>query len=75
MHATLQTHRIETTIEEDGTLTLDQLPFRAGQSVEVIILPLPTLVEQVNLYPLRGVGVRYDFPFESVSGEDWNAVR
>jgi hypothetical protein len=34
-------HHIETTLREDGILTLTGLPFRAGDAVEVIILPRP----------------------------------
>ncbi len=75
MQATRPAHRIETTIQEDGTLTLDQLPFRAGQSVEVIILPHPAPAERGNPYPLRGVRIRYDRPFEPVAGEDWNSTQ
>jgi hypothetical protein len=36
-------HRIETVLSEDGKLSLDHLPFRAGQAVEVIVLPLSQL--------------------------------
>jgi hypothetical protein len=32
-------HRIEVVLSEDGKVLLDQLPFRAGQAVEIIILP------------------------------------
>lgn len=32
-------HRTETVLLEDGKLSLDNLPFRAGQAVEVIVLP------------------------------------
>lgn len=31
-------HRIETTLTEDRKLTLDNLPFRVGDTVEVIVL-------------------------------------
>ncbi len=30
--------RIETTISQDGTLTITDLPFQAGDAVEVIVL-------------------------------------
>ncbi|HET6575835.1 MAG TPA: hypothetical protein VFG68_19695 [Fimbriiglobus sp.] len=32
-------HRTEAVLSEDGKLSLDNLPFRAGQAVEVIVLP------------------------------------
>lgn len=28
-----------------------------------------------NTYPLRGVKIRYDEPFESVAENDWNALK
>ena len=34
----MNAHRIETTIDQDGTLTLQGIPFQAGAAVEVIIL-------------------------------------
>ncbi len=34
----MQAHRVEATIEQDGTLTLENLPFHAGEVVEVIVL-------------------------------------
>ena len=39
MPTTLHAHPIETTLNQDGTLTLDHLPFPAGAAVEVIVLP------------------------------------
>ena len=38
MHA----HHAEATLTQNDTLTLSDLPFRAGDGVEVIILPRPT---------------------------------
>ncbi len=66
-------HRVETTLLQDGTLLLEHLPFRAGQAVEVIILPQagepPT-----NPYPLRGTAVHYDRPTDPVGEADWDAL-
>jgi hypothetical protein len=73
MHQTLPAHRIETTLQNDGTLTLENLPFQAGQAVEVIILPQPRGAIGQNPYPLRGTPVRYDRPTEPVAEEDWEA--
>jgi hypothetical protein len=75
MQATIQAHRIETTLQQDGTLTLDHLPFQAGEPVEVIILPHRALAARKNLYPLRGTSIRYDSPLEPIAVDDWNAIR
>ncbi len=72
----MQAHRVEATIDPDGSLKLDHLPFRAGEAVEIIILSRRN--EEVvggNRYPLRGMGVRYDRPFDPVAVEDWDALR
>lgn len=78
MDAILQAHRIETTLTEDGTLTLDGLPFGAGEAVEVIVLPQPAVPasesDPQNRYPLRGLAAAYDRPTEPVALEDWEAL-
>ena len=73
MNASLQAHRVETTLTQDGTLTLDHLPFRAGEGVEVIVLPHATLPR--NRYPLRGTPVDYQGPAEPVAEQEWDAAR
>jgi hypothetical protein len=72
---TAPAHRIETTLQQDGTLTLEHLPFRAGQSVEVIILPQPRAAQAENPYPLRGTPIRYERPTEPVAQEEWEALQ
>lgn len=66
-------HRIETILSEDGKLSLDCLPFRAGQAVEVIVLAAssPRSAGQ----SLRGTLLRYDRPTEPVAEADWDALR
>lgn len=66
-------HRIETVLLEEGKLSLDHLPFRAGQAVEVIVLPItrPT----PSAHPLRGTVLRYDQPTDPVAAADWGALR
>jgi len=68
----MHTHRVETTLKHDGTLTLNGLPFHAGETVEVIILPKTRLRERGS-YPLRGTPVTCADPFEPVAAEDWEA--
>ena len=75
MDMTLPAHRIETALQEDGILTLQCLPFRAGQVVEVIILPQVAAGLPENPYPLRGTPVRYERPTEPVAQEEWEALK
>ncbi len=74
MDASLQAHRIETTLTQDGTLTLDHLPFQAGEAVEVLIVPHAPALQGANRYPLRGMPIRYEQPLEPVAEEDWNTL-
>jgi hypothetical protein len=50
----MQAYRVEATLEEDGTLTLKNLPLHAGEAVEVIILVGSPGLSPQNRYPLRG---------------------
>jgi len=66
-------HRIETVLSEDGKLSLDHLPFRAGQAVEVIVLPLSQPI--AASHPLQGSVLRYDRPTDPVAQADWGALQ
>ncbi|MDJ1183098.1 hypothetical protein [Roseofilum casamattae] len=69
----MNAHKLATTFIENGTLILKDLPFQAGDSVEIIILQQP----QRSEYPLQGKQpYRYDDPFEpAVSVEDWDVLK
>jgi len=73
----MKAHRVETKLTQDGTLNLDNLPFHAGESVEVIVLETSPKTENPNLYPLRGKQpYRYDDPFDPpVPIEDWEVLK
>jgi len=74
MFSTVQAHRAETTLSEDGVLTLRDLPFRRGESVEVIVLPFATPAGPGSRHPLRGTPVTLVAPTEPVSDADWEAA-
>ena len=65
------THRVEATLNEDGVLTLNDLPFHAGDEVEVVIVARQSKSNGQKQYPLRGQVVRYDDPAAPVAQEDW----
>lgn len=72
----MKAHRIETKLTENGTLNLKDLPFQAGDEVEIIILESPKHPSESNLYPLRGTVIRYDDPFDpAVPLEDWEVLQ
>lgn len=66
-------HRIEAVLAVDGKLSLDHLPFRAGQAVEVIVLPVARAMPGGP--PLAGSVLRYDRPTDPVAEGDWDAPR
>lgn len=71
----MQAYRLETVIQNDGTLTLSNLPLKAGVSIEVIILVQPPVSSRANRYPLRGKPITYLQPLEPVAQSDWSAVQ
>lgn len=73
MNSTVTAQRIEATLQQDGSLTLENLPFRAGQRVEVIVLPRENPAQAGNPYPLRGTPFQYERPFDPVDQDDWEA--
>jgi hypothetical protein len=68
----MSAHHVEVTLSQDGKLMLDELPFRAGDTVEVIILALQAKPNGQE-YPLRGKPVKYEDPTDPVAQADWDA--
>lgn len=72
----MNAHRIETTVNPDGTLLLKNIPFQPGEQVEVIIIErVPSNILEENRYPLRGKPVHYDAPFEPIAEAEWGALQ
>ena len=75
MNALLQAHRVQTTLTTDGTITIESLPFHAGEVVEVIVLGHEAAtVLGAERYPLRGMPYQLVSPTEPVADEDWSAA-
>jgi hypothetical protein len=70
----MQAHRVEAMVSEDGVLTLRDIPFRCGESVEVLVLPFSAVAASGSRYPLRGTPVMLLSPTKSVAGADWEAA-
>ncbi len=71
----MQAYKTEMTLVQDGTLILSELPFRAGERVEVILLACSRSASESTLDPLRGQPIQYDRPLEPVAPEDWEAMQ
>jgi hypothetical protein len=69
-------YRTEATVTEDGTVIVASLPFKAGQRVEIIVLPVTGTYAGRGHERLRGMIEKYEGPFEpAVSPDDWEANR
>jgi len=62
-------------VSPDGTLTLRDLPFLAGEEVEVVVTAAAPRADESDLYPLRGLPLHYPEPFAPVAEGDWDALR
>jgi hypothetical protein len=72
----MNAHRIETALTENGKLSLQNLPFKKGDEVEVIILERSSSKNNPDSHPLRGTVIHYDDPFEpATSAEDWEVLQ
>ncbi len=63
----MQTYRVETMVSSNRTLIIKELPFLAGEKVEVIVRRREREREHRRHYPLRGKPIRYIDPFGSVA--------
>ena len=72
----MKAYRLELVLTENGSLTLEDLPFQAGESVEIIVLERPTQQHSTQPnqeFPLAGKVLHYDDPFGSATAlEDWD---
>jgi hypothetical protein len=70
----MQAHRIDTTIQPGGTLTVQGLPVPDGARVEVIVLVKSEPAR--SAHPLRGTPYRFDEPLEpAVPVDEWESAR
>lgn len=70
----MSTHHVEITLAQDGKLTLDELPFRAGDTAEVIIHARRSKPNGQE-YPFRGQPIKYVDPVDPVAEADWDAIQ
>ena len=68
-------YRVEIVLKKDRTLILNNLPFQAGDKVEVIVKERSAAAVHREHYPLRGKPLRYDMPTEPIAEEDWNVLK
>ncbi len=69
----VQAYRIEKIIPADKKVVLTELPFTAGEKVEILILRHTPVSE--TTYALREQPIEYENPFESVAETDWETLQ
>lgn len=70
----MQAYVYECTMTTNRVLTLDNLPFTAGEQIEVILIRRPDVQRQNDRYPFRGKPLTYHEPTEPVADDDWEAL-
>ena len=70
----MQIYRVEVTISDNGTLLINNLPFQAGDKVEVVVRSRKPKGAKTNRYSLRGTSIQYLNPFESVAENAWGVL-
>ena len=71
----MQAHRAKAIVSENGSLTIEKLPFPAGKPVEVVVFPARNQAAVQNRYPLRGMPIQFDDPTEPAGECDWEVLR
>ncbi len=71
----MQTYHIETVVPINGTLTIKDLPFQAGDKVDIIVRSHEHEKKLHDRYPLRGKPIRYIDPLESVAESEWEVLK
>ena len=70
----MNAHRIETALTENGKLSLQNLPFKKGDKVKIVIIER-NHKKTVNYHSLKGTVIEYSEPFEAAtSDEDWEVL-
>lgn len=59
------------TVQKTGQITLDSVPFQAGDQVEVVVESTPSSWRAEERFPLRGTPYRYDRPFDPAIPAQW----
>ena len=73
----MNAHRMSATLQKDGMIVLQNLPFHKGDSVEIIVLKNPSTAATATSkrYPLRGRPYKYIRPTDPVDKDEWEANR
>ncbi len=71
----MKVYAYEHTIRKNGALTIKNLPFNAGEKIEVIIIPRSKSKIDKNRYPFWGKPIKYFNPTDPVAEADWEVYK
>ncbi len=71
----MQAYAYELIMGKSGVLTLTNLPFSAGEKIEVIIIPRLKPKHETTRYPFWGKSITYLDPTAPATEEDWEALQ
>lgn len=64
-------HRIQIQAGPEGVIVLNSLPLEEGETVEIIVITSQRQQPTAEDYPLQGVPISLDRPFDSVAEAEW----
>ncbi|BAC91541.1 hypothetical protein [Gloeobacter violaceus] len=72
----MEAHSFQIIVVKDGSLSVEGLPIKAGDVLEVTISIRSSIPagENRSLYPLRGTSFFYENAFEPLAAEDWDIL-
>ncbi len=71
----MQAYAYELKMGKSGVLTLKNLPFNAGEQIEVIIIPRSKPKSDKKQYPFWGKPITYLNPTDPVAEADWEVYK
>lgn len=63
------------TIKENGALIINNLPFKTGETIKVVIIPSTQYKTDKKKYPFWGKPITYLDPTEPAPVEDWEVYK
>ena len=69
----MQAYSVEKVIDENGIIQLSSLPFSAGDTVQIIVLPSKSSVQERDRPSLKDSVIEYVDPLEPVAGDEQSA--
>jgi hypothetical protein len=68
----MSVHIAEATVDPQGRIVLDHVPFVPGDKVDVVVCPHSETTRPPA--DLRGSVLRYDDPFSGIAVSDWESL-